>query len=179
MKFRFALVLVAAAGALLPPIAARAEHCDSPIYLFSTTRIQTEVDNPADPGTPIGRSVPSAASSAVGCTVRDEATGEDPSLHEATDSDFIYPAANRMSVRLFENGADPSIIASATLTFAGDTYALDLQPSVDVTGATADWLDSQSIEIDPADTLGGNEAVIEICIVDEADCYTRTYRTIA
>lgn len=178
MRLRHALVLVVAVGALVPG-AARAEHCNNPIYVFSTTRIQTDVDDPTNPGTPVGRTVPSAVSSAIGCTVvRDTVIGgEDPLLHPLTETDIVYPGANRLSVRLLQNGRDPAIIESAVLTFAGETYALTMTPGIDVAMQPAAWLDSQSIMIDQADSFATNEAVATICLLG-GECFTRTYKTV-
>lgn len=180
MKFRSALVVVAALGSMIP-MSARAEHCDVPIYIFSTTRVQTEVDNPTDPGTPIGRNLPSVTSSAVGCTVvRDQVlAGEDPTTHPATETNLIYPNSNRLSVRLLENGRDPALLSSATLTWAGQTFPLVMKPGLDaVTQEPADYMDSQSIEIDPASTLVPNEGVATFCLVDD-ECLTAVYHTVA
>lgn len=174
------LVLAVAATAMLVPANSSAEHCDIPIYVFSTTRVQTDVDDPTNPEQKIGRGLPSAVSSAVGCTViRDTVIAEEPpaEAHAVTDSDIVYPNSNRMSVRLLDNGDDPAIVTSATLTWAGETIVLDMQGGESVTGEAAPWLDSQTIEIDPADTLEPNTAVAEICL-SFGECFTRTYRTI-
>ena len=185
MKFRFALVLVAAVGALLPPMAARAEHCDSPIVLFSTTEVQTGVEDPTNPGTTISQGLPSLASSAVGCSVMNDVVTEgDPGLHAATDTDFIYPGSNGLQVRLLDH-IDADVITSAQLTFAGTTYDLHLQLTEDVTGAESDFLDSETIAVDQADTLSGNEAYIKICVDNseeldgsDVECFERTYKTV-
>ena len=181
MKFRSAIVLVVALGALVVPMSATATNCDSPIYIFSSKRVQTEIDDPTRPGTPVGRTVPSIASAAVGCTVvRNTVVGsEDPSLpHELYDTDFIYPGANRMSVRFLENGRDPSVVESAVLEFAGTSFVLTLTPGVDTTGAPTQWMDSQVVIVDQWDTYFGNEATATICLVDNGGCYSRTYRTV-
>lgn len=178
------IVAVGALLAMLVPTAGRADHCDIPIYLFSSTRIQTDVDDPANPGQKIGRGVPSAVSSAIGCTViRDTVLGqEDPTLHDAYDTDYVYPGSNRFSVRLLSNGNDPAIIESATLLWRGETIDLAMATGRDVTGAPgAPWLDSQTIIVDSADTATpGQDAVVTIVLTTAAggDTFTRTYRTV-
>jgi len=179
MKVRSTLLLVAMAATLVP-MTAGATHCSNPIYIFSTTRVQTDIDDPTNPEQKIGRGVPSAVSSVVGCTVvRDTVIAEEPppEAHAVTDSDIVYPNSNRMSVRLLDNGNDPSIIESATLEWAGQTIDLTMAQTVDVTGAPAAFLDSQTIVIDPNDTLAANTATATICLTG-GTCYTRTYRTI-
>lgn len=178
MKFRYALVLVATIGALVPATA-RAEHCDIPVYIFSRTRVDTGIDDPTHPGRTLA-TVPSLVSSFFGCdAMRDTVVGgEDPSVHQATETDLIYPYSNRLSVRLLIDGAIPADVASASLTFAGETYALTMEPGVDLLGAaTTAFMNSQMITIDPADTLSGNEATATVCMVS-GDCFTRTYKTV-
>ncbi len=177
MKFRSVLVLAAAIGALVPS-AAQAEHCATPIAIFTSIRTFPDgIDDPVRGGKIYGP--PSANSAAVGCTVRDDVlASEEPAAHPATQTDIIYPGANRMSVRLLEHGIDPSIIVSATLTWAGETYTLDLKPTLGITGAPSTYMNSQGFDIDPADTLAGNAAVATICLVDEETCLTRTYKTL-
>jgi hypothetical protein len=189
MKLR-ALLLGTILAATLAPIAGQATNCDSPIYIFARYAYPGgPYDNPAHPlpdplPTPDQvpaqfRFVPSAVSSAVGCTVvRDTVVGgEDPLVpHEAYDTDVIYPGANVLQVRLLDY-TDPSIVESATLAFAGETYPLTMTNTLDITGAPATFLDSQDVVIDPADTVAGNEAVATICLAGE-ECFTRTYRTL-
>jgi hypothetical protein len=179
------IVAVGALLAMLVPTAGRADHCEIPIYLFSTTRIQTDVDDPTNPGGKIGRTLPSATSTAIGCTViRDTVIGgEDPALHDIYDTNWIYPGANRLQARFFPNGfasttvPDPSIVSSAVMTFAGETYTLNLQTTTTVLGDPAGFLDSQTFTIDPALTLAPNTAVIDICTT-EGECFHQEYRTL-
>lgn len=171
------LLVAGAVLAALVPTSAQADHCDIPIYLFSSTRVQTDVEDPD--GNPVGRSASGPASSAAACLPWDEIKGDvGPDGHDAFDSDIIYPGSNRLSVRLFDQGSDPVVIKSATLTFTGVVYPLDLQASLDVTGAAAPWLDSKPITIDPASSITGGDAVISICMTYDL-CVTRTYRTVA
>lgn len=171
---RVALLVMATAIVAMIPVGAQASHCDSPIYIFSRTSY---------PGGPYPdprggqlRFLPSAVSSVVGCTVvHDTLKPDDP--HEATDSDIIYPGSDSLSVRLLAH-TDGSAITSATLEFAGTTYALTLTNTVTITGGAATFLDSQNISVDPTKTLAANAAVATICVQDEG-CYTRTYRTVA
>lgn len=165
------ILVIGALAAALAPTAAQADHCGTPIYLFSRTRVGTNET---------GATLPSVTSAAVGCTASDEAPElNDPSTHFLIDTDIIYPGANRMSVRLLDNGTDPAAVLSATLKFAGKTYELAMAAGTSTAGA-ATWLDSQNIEIDPATTIGGGDAVITICMVfDPENCFTRTFRTVA
>lgn len=64
------------------------------------------------------------------------------------------------------------------MEFAGTTYDLTMTNTTSVTGEPAAFLDSQNIIVDPATTLTGNTALIEICVEDEG-CYTREFRTVA
>lgn len=178
MKLRSVMTLLLALAAVAP-MSARAEHCDVPIYIFSRTRQTTAVENPTDPGTTINPGTPWPNSAAGGClAVRDTVlAGEDPTTHPATETDLIYPGANNMYVRWLQSN-DPATIVSATVTFAGQSYDLVFEQTVDVTGAPADFLDSQLIDIDPANTLSGNAATATVCTIDE-ECFTRTYKTIA
>lgn len=177
MKGRHLLALGALAAAL-SPVAARATHCDTPIFVFSQTRVQTDIPDPTTPGGTIGRTLPSVTSSAIGCTVvRDTVVGgEDPNAHPLMDTDIIYPASNRLSVRFLEHGTDPTIIATATLTYAGTVYPLTMNPGSAVAGA-ATWLDSDPLTIDPATTVVPNTAVADICLTT-GECFSRTYRTV-
>jgi hypothetical protein len=176
MKVRSAIVLAVAVASLVPT-AASATHCDSPIYLFSQYRTEQGVPDPR--GGEI-HGPPTAVSSAIGCTVvRDTVLGaEDPTAHPATETDLIYPGTNVMTVRLLENGSDGSIVSSATLKFAGTTYNLNMQPTLDITGAPSTYLDSQVIPVDPNDTLAGNIGEVSICLTT-GDCYERVYKTFA
>jgi hypothetical protein len=170
MKIK-SMLLVAGIVAAMAPVGAQASHCANPIYVFARHSV------PGGPyPDPRGGNItyaPTAVSSAAGCTVQDPAIP-----HEATETDVIYPGADTLQVRLLRN-SDPSSVVSATLTFAGVTYDLVMKNTTTITGANATFLDSQNIAIDPATTFAGNEAVVEICTVDEDECFTRTYRTVA
>lgn len=172
MKTRNLILLAALVGSLAP-VSAQAEHCQTPIYLFSRTRIEN-----SDPA--VSQGVPSLTSSAIGCTVSDEVPElNTEETHPATDTDLIYPGANFFEVRLLDNGNDPAAVDSATLQWVGETIELEFEAGTDVTGAAAPWLDSQRIQIDPVDTLGRNDAVVTICLsFDPDNCLTRTYRTV-
>lgn len=168
MKLR-SMLLVAGIVAAMAPVGAQASHCASPITLFSR---HSYPGGPfPDPRGGELRYTPTVTSSAVGCTVQDEALP-----HEANDTDVIYPGADALGVRLLNN-SDPASVVSATLTYAGEVYELTMTNTLDITGAAATFLDSQRIVIDRATTLAANTAVIEICVDGEDDCFTRTYRT--
>lgn len=163
------------------PVGAQASSvCDSPIYVFSRTSYPggpypLPVPAEAPPAVPRSlRYLPGATSSAVACTAHDVLGEEDPNL---ADSDIIYPGSDTLQVRLLKH-TDATAVLSASLTFAGVTYPLTLTNTVSITGAAATFLDSQNISINPATTVGANNAVATICVVDE-ECYTRTYRTVA
>lgn len=185
MKIR-SLALLAAIGAALAPSVSQADSphvCDSPIYIFSRTRVQTDIDDPTTPAPDrIGRNVPGAVSSAIGCTVMRDTVQPGEGFEYVEDTDLIYPGANRIEVRLLENGNDPSALTEATLTIGSEVIDLlpGMKPGVDVTGAAADWLDSATIEIDPAITLANVPFTAHFCLDGgEGDdfCYDRTYRT--
>lgn len=173
MKLRNLLVLAGLVAAMVP-VGAQASHCDSPIYIFSRHRLP---GGPYDD--PRGGKLtfaPTAVSSTVGCNVHEALTPDDP--HEATETDLIYPGADALGVRLLNN-ADEASVLSATLTYAGQTYDLTMTNTTDITGAAATFLDSQTIAVDPADSLEANEAVATICVDGEDECFVRTYRTVA
>jgi len=188
MRFR-TLVLGAVLAAGLVPATGQASHCDVPIYIFSRTAYPGgPYENPVYPlpdplptpsqVPPEFEYVPSANSSAVGCLVmRDTVLGGEDEPHELTATDVIYPGADTLSVRLLAN-TDPESVEAATLTFAGETYALAMANTLDVLGEPATYLDSQDISIDPATTVSGGDAVATICLVGEDECYTRTYSTV-
>lgn len=170
MKLRSALLLVGLVAAMAP-VGAQASHCANPIYIFSRTSVP---GGPYDD--PRGGKItytPTAVSSAVGCTA---AQPESP--HETTDTDLIYPGSDHLSLRLL-NHSDPNSVISATLEFAGETFELTMKNTATITGDPATFLDSQSVAIDPADTLVAGTAVATICTVDEEACFVRTYRTVA
>lgn len=186
MKIR-SLALLAAIGATLAPSVSQADShhvCDNPIYIFSRTRVQTDLDDPTTPAPDrLGRNAPGAVSSAVGCTVMRDTVQPGPGFEYFEDTDLIYPGSNRIEVRLLENGNDPSVLTAASLTI-GDTV-IDLlgrmRAGVDVTGAAAAWLDSDTIEIDPALTVADIPFSARFCLDGgelEDVCYERTYRTV-
>lgn len=187
MKIR-SLALLAAISAMLAPSLSQAdEHslCDSPIYIFSRTRVQTDVDDPTTPAPdPIGRNVPGAVSSVVGCTTIHDTVQPGPGFEYVEDTDLIYPGSNRLEVRLLENGRDPSALTVATLTIGDEVIDLigRMRAGVDVAGAPSPWLDSDSIVIDPTITLGPLLVTAHLCL-DAGDaedlCFDRTYRTVA
>lgn len=185
MKIRSLLLLAGLAAAIMPSTSQAADQCDSPIYVFSRTRVQTDADDPTNPGTPLGRNVPGATSSAVGCTVVRDTVAPGPDGEYLYNTDIIYPGSNRIEVRLLENGNDPSILSVATVTIGEDVVDLEMKAGTDVTGAAAPWLDSQSIPIDPAITLGPLTVVADFCLdvfgtpedLEDDLCYSRIYNT--
>lgn len=184
MKIRSFLLLAGLAAAIAPTAHAE-DQCDSPIYIFSKTRAQTDVDDPTNPGTPVGRTAPTAVSSTVGCTIRDDVQ-PGPEAAYLYDTDVIYPGSNRLSVRLLENGTDPSLVSLATITIGDEVRNLTMRAGTSTTGA-APWLDSADVTIDPAATVGPLSVTADICLdvfgtpEDLSDdlCFTRTYNSIA
>lgn len=188
MKIR-SLALLGAAAASLVPVASHADssHCEVPIYLFSTARVESGIDDPTTPESDqISRNGPGYATGALGCDdMRDTVFANDPAFEYLYNTDLITPGANRLSVRLLDNGTDPSIIESATMAFAGETYELDfrlgasLVQDVPVVGGEPDFLDSQNIMIDPTLTLEAHTATITICLnIPDLDCLVRVFRTV-
>lgn len=169
MKLRL-LVAGLVAAASFPMSGAHAGQCETPIYLFSFWPSVTVngVDDPRNPGHDPTVGIPTATSSAIGCTVLGS---DDP------NTDWIYPGTVYLSVR-FLLAEQP---LTATLSFAGKTYDLNMQRGFDLTGAPQSWYDSDAIRVSPVDTSApGNLAVVTICADEgegEPTCYQRTYRT--
>jgi hypothetical protein len=167
MRLRVLLGVAAVLVASSPLHAAKADHCNTGIFLFSYN--STPVDDPTDPARKIG--TVTLTSNAIGCLV----LGEDPRTpgHEF-DTNYIYPGADTLVVRWLGGNAD----AVGTLTFAGETHELHFR-------ATSNYLvavtDSQPIYIDPALSITGGEAVVHVCPTPDAlpeDCVTTSYRTL-
>lgn len=188
MKARALMMMACIAGttALTAGPQANAEQCDSPIYVFSTTRIQTDIDDPTTPAEdPIGRNAPSAVSSAVGCTVRDE-VNPGPEFEYFYGTDLIYPGSNRLSVRLLNNGRDPSILSLATLTIGDDVVELEMKGGASATDPNAPWMDSQNILIDPSITLAPLTVTAKLCMdvngtpedISDDICFERVYNSV-
>ena len=151
------LVSILALAASLSP--ARADHCGSNIYLFTSYG----ADGP--PGAVV------LTSSAIGCTVLG---GEDP------DTDVIYPGSNRWQVRYIIN----AMPVSGTVDFAGKTVPLVFSPGtlggLGVGGPQAYW-DSQWFTVDPVETIRNQTARVTVCL--DLECSddkrdTREYRTL-
>lgn len=184
MNIRSYALLAAFGAALAAPTASQADShhvCDQPIYIFSQTRAQTDVDNPTTPqNDPVGLSVPSVASAAIGCTVVRDTVQPGEGFEYAEDTDLIYPGANRLFVRFLENGTDPSVLTSATLTIGETVIPLTMNPGTSSVGA-ATWMDSTSITIDPALSVSQQPFTASFCVdggeLDDI-CYSRTYRTV-
>jgi hypothetical protein len=91
LKLRSLLLAGAVAATLAPALSSHANQCDSPLYVFSRHRVQTDVDDPTTPAPDrVGRNLPGATSSAVGCTVaRDTVFANDPTFEYLYDTDLI------------------------------------------------------------------------------------------
>jgi hypothetical protein len=180
LKLR-SLTLLAAIAATLAPAASHAEDvCDSPIAIFSRFRVaETGIPDPRNPDNTL-LTAPSATSSAVGCTVVRDTVQPGAGFEYFYDTNLIYPGSNRIEVRLFENGRDPSVLSEATVKIGEDVHELEMLPGVDVSGTVSPWLDSVPIDIDPTITLGPLLVSAHFCIdAGDADdfCYDITYRT--
>jgi hypothetical protein len=155
------LILAALAGLVVPAIGHAdeppivAEGCEANLILFSRRTLMDPttgepVINPAT-GAPVRNSTYDTR--AAGCTAAEEA----PEAGENSTA-VIYPFANSFSVRSPIANGTP---VSGTLEFAGQTWALDLQPGATVTGDPTVY-DSQDIYFDEGLAINGGEAVITV-----------------
>jgi hypothetical protein len=179
MNLRSIALIGAATTCLAPGLSRAADPCEIPIYVFSFIRHETGIQKPAPVGGDAG-SVPSATSSAVGCVVVKDTVQPGDDAAYLYNTDLIYPGSNVISVRLFENGRDPSAVTEATLTIGDEVVPLVMEPGTDVAGAAQAWLDSKPIEVDPTRTAGPLTVTAHFCIEGgtfDDFCYDRTYNT--
>lgn len=168
------------AGALVPSMGHAdevdvvAEGCASNLILFSRRTVLDPVTgqpvmNPAT-GAPVRNST--YDTQAAGCTANEEV----PELENGANTAVIYPFANSFTVRsLIANGTP----LSGKLEFAGNTWVLDLKPSLTITGEPSVY-DSQDIYFDEGLGLSGGDAVVTVVFGTETSSWAHrvTYSTI-